>query len=434
MSSGDDGAAGHPHGHSHEMPGGWDAWLANPVLRVMLGLLGAALLLTLAGLVWLWPTGEGRDAAIQQADRVGLVTERLEAEVVSVSDGPCSYSTPDNEQDCRVITVEPKNGPDEGAVIQLAEFSLEEFGFAPEVSPGDAVILGYEDGTDFYFYADRERRGTLLVLAALFAVVVIALGRGRGALALAAMVLTIVVLIGFVAPSVLDGNDPVVVALVAASAIAFVSLYLTHGFTPTTTVALVGTLSALTLTLAISWIFFELASFTGLATEEGITLPIIIDDLDLSALLLGGAMIGALGALDDVTVTQVATVAELKHRNPALSTTELISSGIRVGREHIAATVNTLLLAYVGASMPLLLLFSVSNQSLDIVANSELIAVEIVRTLCGSMGLVAAVPLTTAMAAVLVSRGDVSPDPEPNRGPRWEDFGPEDSEDDGDLT
>jgi len=201
MSSGDDGAAGHPHGHSHEMPGGWDAWLANPVLRVMLGLLGAALLLTLAGLVWLWPTGEGRDAAIQQADRVGLVTERLEAEVVSVSDGPCSYSTPDNEQDCRVITVEPKNGPDEGAVIQLAEFSLEEFGFAPEVSPGDAVILGYEDGTDFYFYADRERRGTLLVLAALFAVVVIALGRGRGALALAAMVLTIVVLIGFVAPS-----------------------------------------------------------------------------------------------------------------------------------------------------------------------------------------------------------------------------------------
>ena len=434
MSSGDDGAAGHPHGHSHEMPGGWDAWLANPVLRVMLGLLGAALLLTLAGLVWLWPTGEGRDAAIQQADRVGLVTERLEAEVVSVSDGPCSYSTPDNEQDCRVITVEPKNGPDEGAVIQLAEFSLEEFGFAPEVSPGDAVILGYEDGTDFYFYADRERRGTLLVLAALFAGVVIALGRGRGALALAAMVLTIVVLIGFVAPSVLDGNDPVVVALVAASAIAFVSLYLTHGFTPTTTVALVGTLSALTLTLAISWIFFELASFTGLATEEGITLPIIIDDLDLSALLLGGAMIGALGALDDVTVTQVATVAELKHRNPALSTTELISSGIRVGREHIAATVNTLLLAYVGASMPLLLLFSVSNQSLDIVANSELIAVEIVRTLCGSMGLVAAVPLTTAMAAVLVSRGDVSPDPEPNRGPRWEDFGPEDSEDDGDLT
>jgi len=434
MSSGDDGAAGHPHGHSHEMPGGWDAWLANPVLRVMLGLLGAALLLTLAGLVWLWPTGEGRDAAIQQADRVGLVTERLEAEVVSVSDGPCSYSTPDNEQDCRVITVEPKNGPDEGAVIQLAEFSLEEFGFAPEVSPGDAVILGYEDGTDFYFYADRERRGTLLVLAALFAVVVIALGRGRGALALAAMVLTIVVLIGFVAPSVLDGNDPVVVALVAASAIAFVSLYLTHGFTPTTTVALVGTLSALTLTLAISWIFFELASFTGLATEEGITLPIIIDDLDLSALLLGGAMIGALGALDDVTVTQVATVAELKHRSPALSTTELISSGIRVGREHIAATVNTLLLAYVGASMPLLLLFSVSNQSLDIVANSELIAVEIVRTLCGSMGLVAAVPLTTAMAAVLVSRGDVSPDPEPNRGPRWEDFGPEDSEDDGDLT
>jgi len=435
MSSGDQGGEhDHPHGHSHEMPGGWDEWIANPVLRLLLGLLGAAVVLTVAGLVWLWPTGEGRDAAIEQADLVGLVTERLEAEVISVSDGPCSYSTPDNERACRVITVEPKSGPDDGAIIQLAEFSLEEFGFAPDVSPGDAVILGYEEGTDFYFYADRERRGTLLLLAGLFAAVVVALGRWRGALALAAMALTVVVLIGFVAPSVLDGNDPVVVALVAASAIAFVSLYLTHGFTPTTTVALVGTLGALTLTLALSWIFFELASFTGLATEEGLTLPIIVDDLNLSALLLGGAMIGALGALDDVTVTQVATVAELNRRSPALSTGELISSGVRVGREHIAATVNTLLLAYVGASMPLLLLFSVSNQSLDIVANSELIAVEIVRTLCGSMGLVAAVPLTTAMAAVLVSRGSNSEPPEarvdrlpPDRPPRWEDFAPEDA-------
>jgi uncharacterized membrane protein len=243
---------------------------------------------------------------------------------------------------------------------------------------------------------------------------------------------TVAVLVAFVAPSVLDGNEPVVVATVAASTVAFVSLYLTHGVNPTSTVALAGTLAALGLTLAVTAIFFSFADFTGLATEEGLTIPAIAGDIDLSALLLGGAVIGALGALDDVTVTQVATVAELRRRNPALGTRELVTSGIRVGREHIASTVNTLLLAYVGASMPLLLLVAISNQSLDIVANSEIIAVEIVRTLCGSMGLVAAVPLTTLLAASLltgkagaVTDDATEPEPEP-AAPTWDDFAPRD--------
>ena len=183
-----------------------------------------------------------------------------------------------------------------------------------------------------------------------------------------------------------------------------------------------------------------------MATEEGLALPIIAEGLDLSSLLLGGAVIGTLGALDGATVTQVATVAEVRHRNPDLSRAQLVSSGIRVGREHIASTVNTLLLAYVGASMPLLLLFAVSEQSLDIIANSELIAVEIARTLCGSIGLVAAVPLTTVLAALVVTdrqspadepeaepelpeerpESADPPEPEPPR-PEWDDFGPKGS-------
>jgi len=271
-----------------------------------------------------------------------------------------------------------------------------------------------------------------------------ALGRFRGVLALLAMAVTLIVLVGFVAPSALDGNDPLLVAVVAASAIAFVSLYLTHGFTPTTTVALAGTLGALGLTLGLSWAFFEMAEFTGLATEEALILPFIAENLDVRALLLGGAIIGALGALDDVTVTQVATVAELRRHSPHLPTSELFSSGIRVGRDHIASTVNTLLLAYAGASMPLILLFAVSDQSFAMVANSELIAVEIVRTLCGSVGLVAAVPITTALAAAILQPStaavapaspppvvdlDAAADSEANldsmsREPRWADFGP----------
>ncbi|MDH3706166.1 MAG: YibE/F family protein, partial [Acidimicrobiia bacterium] len=199
-------------------------------------------------------------------------------------------------------------------------------------------------------------------------------------------------------------------------------------------------LGALGLTLVIATVFFDALRFTGLATEEGLTLPLIAEGIDLTGLLLGGAIIGALGALDDVTVTQVATVGELAERNPELGRRELVASGVRVGREHIASTVNTLLLAYVGASMPLLLLFAVSDQSLSTVANSELIAVEIARTLCGSIGLVAAVPLTTVLAAMVVGgdrtanpedAADIAADPEPATVPDEPDRDPERAVGDG---
>ncbi len=426
-------------------------WAGDPILRAVLAAVVVTAVATIAGVVALWPTGEGRRTAIANADEIGLVTDRLSATVEEVLDRRCSYSTEEDPQDCRTVTLIVHEGPEAGAIVVLPETNLRFDRSMPNLAVGDQVVLGYEDSTNFYFYADQDRRTSLLWLAGLFGVVVIALGRFRGVLALLAMAATLLVLVAFVAPSALDGNDPLLVAVVAASAIAFISLYMTHGFTPTTTVALAGTLAALGLTLGLSWMFFELAEFTGLATEEALILPFIAENLDVSALLLGGAVIGALGALDDVTVTQVATVAELRRHSPHLPTTELVASGIRVGRDHIASTVNTLLLAYAGASMPLILLFAVSDQPLDMVANSELIAVEIVRTLCGSIGLVAAVPITTALAAVVLrpliagdgappdgfaQSADPSPGPRtaqaveeasespPRCEPRWEDFGP----------
>ena len=418
----------------------------------MVVFVGLAALAAVVGMALLWPTGEGRDAARERADEIGLTYQRLAATVMEVSDRVCSYSSPDDPQTCRSITVRVDEGHDEGALVALPEFNLTYDRSSIRISPGDKVIVGYEDSNDYYFFVDRDRRAPLVWLAALFAVVVVALGRLRGGLALAGIATTLVVLIAFAAPSVLDGNSPVLVAVVAAAVIATANLYLTHGFNAHTTVALAGTLSSLGLTLGLSWIFFGLADFTGLATEEGLTLPLIAGDVDLAALLLGGAIIGALGALDDVTVTQVATVAELRYRSPDLSRRELMASGIRVGREHIAATVNTLLLAYAGAGLPLLLLFAVSDQSLAMVANSELIAVEIVRTLCGSMGLVAAVPVTTVLAAlVTVGSSPLGPDrsadtpadgsPGPKSGehspveaadaepaPQWADFAPEEDQ------
>lgn len=251
-------------------------------------------------------------------------------------------------------------------------------------------------------------------------------------MALVSMGFTVVVLVGFVAPSVLDGNDPLLVSVVACSLIAFASLFLTHGLNPTTAVALAGTLGALGLTLVVAWWFFDAAAFSGTATGEGLTLPFVLDNVNLSSLLLGGAMIGTLGALDDITITQVATIAELHRHNPDLSRSELLRSGIRVGREHIASTVNTLMLAYVGASMPLLLLFAVSTQPLAMVANSEVIAIEIARTFAGSIGLIAAVPVTTALAAMLVTERTQPTKSVDNDhhtgGPRWSDFSPTDYE------
>ena len=435
---------GHSHGHSHASVGSWDQWRADPRLRVVLGAIVFCALLTVAGVAALWPGSGGQQDAIDNAESLGLGSQRLEGEVVGIVDARCSYSTSQNQQDCRTVTMLLTDGPNAGDQVDLPEINLTFDVGAPDLSLGDQVILGYEEATDFYFYADRDRRLSLTVLVALFAIVVVALGRFRGVLALLAMTLTVVVLVGFVAPSVLDGNDPLLVAVVASAAIAFISLYLTHGFSPTTTVALAGTLGALGLTLGLSWLFFHIMNFTGLATEEALILPFLSEELNVSSLLLGGAVIGALGALDDVTVTQVATVAELRFRSPNLPTSELVTSGIRVGREHIASTVNTLLLAYAGASLPLLLLFAASDQSLDIVANSELIAVEVVRTLCGSIGLVAAVPITTVLAALVTREANVEltdvvagePDPaaippqvaeaEPEVEPAsWDDFGPE---------
>ncbi len=378
-------------------------------LRPVLVLLGAALVATVVGVVSLWPDGAGRDAVAEGAGQVGLTSERFSAEVQSVREGPCSYSTAENPQNCRTVVLVPSSGPDAHTPVTLPEFNLEQTGYVPDPAPGDRIIVGYEPSTDFYFYADVDRRATLWVLAGVFAVFVLVLGRFRGLRSLASMALTGLVLVGFVAPSILDGHAPLLVAVVAASMIAFAGFYLTHGPKPETTIALAGTLGSLGLTLGISALFFGAARFTGVATEEGAILSFVSGGIDLSSLLLAGAMIGALGALDDVTITQAATVAELRRADPTMKAPRLIAAGLRVGRAHIASTINTLLLAYVGAAMPLLLLFAVSDQSWGMVANSELIAVEIARTLCGSIGLVAAVPLTTALAAVLGGEGRPRP-------------------------
>ncbi len=334
------------------------------------------------------------------------------AVVERAADGPCAF---DAEQVCRTLTlavtepglpllVDYELFPGEiGGGLTVGDRAVATF-FEADEGQFEVLSVSPVDPATQYQFADFQRRGSLLWLVIVFAAVVVALGRWRGAAALGGLAASVVVLLLFVLPAILDGRSPVLVAVFGAAAIAYLALYLAHGFSRMTTVALLGTLAALTLTAVLSAIAVGAAEFTGLVTEES-SLLTLFDEIDVRGLLLAGIVLGSAGAIDDVTVTQASAVWELKGADPSMSPVDLFRRGLRIGRDHIASTVNTLLLAYAGAALPLLVLFVLSQQSLGTVANSEVVAVEIVRTLVGSIGLVAAVPLTTWLAAITAGPG-----------------------------
>ena len=372
------------------------------VLRILPAILAGALAVAaVIGIIVLRPTGEHRpDLSV-----IGITAETYEAVVESISEAPCE-ANPDLQ--CRDVAFRLTQGPDAGTVFPLMVVVSDT---SPSFAVGERVVLGYQPGAepDFrYSYFDRQRRPVLWWLAAAFALVVVGLGRLRGFAALVGLGASIVVLLQFVIPAILDGRDPLWVAVVGATVIAYLALYAAHGFTRMTTVALLGTLAALTATAVLSWFAVAASRFSGLTADEAFIIT-IAGNFDLSGLILAGIVLGALGAIDDITVTQASTVWELHALRPDLGKRGLMRSGLRVGRDHVASTVNTLLLAYAGAAMPLLLFFVLANQSIGTVLNSEVVAVEVVRTLVGSIGLVSAVPITTWLAAVFASEEFATP-------------------------
>ena len=226
--------------------------------------------------------------------------------------------------------------------------------------------------------------------------------------------MSLVIVIGFIVPAILDGASPEGVALVGALAIMLVTIPLAHGLGPTALAACLGTTASLLLILGLASVFTELAHLTGLSSDEAIYLRSTSGDVSLQGLLLAGMVIAALGVLDDLTITQASTVLALHRANPVLRTAELFRRALAVGHDHIAATVNTLFLAYAGAALPVLLIFNLSETSFSDAVNTEAVAAEVVGTLVGSIGLIAAVPVTTAIAAVLATRTAGRPLPAPH--------------------
>lgn len=383
-------------GHRHGTHGG-----ATPVVRGhrALGAVVVVLILaTLAGLVLLRPTGE----AVGAFPSAG---ERVQGTVTAAETAPCASASPGAPDDgprelCVDLTIRVDEGPDAGAEISQQGGD----NATGRLAVGDRVVLAADPAApavdERYQLTDTQRGRSLVVLALLFALAVVALGRLRGLLALAGLAVSAVVLVGWLVPALLDGRPPVLTATVGAGAIMLSVLLLAHGPGIRTFTAIVGTAASLLLTLALGAVFVEASSLTGLTSEEATFVQAIFGGLDVRGLLLAGIVVGALGILDDVTVTQVSAVHEIRAADPAMPTRELYRAALRVGRDHVASLVNTLLLAYAGASLPLLVIFTTSGQGLVGTLTNGVVAEEIVRALVGSIGLVAAVPVTTALAAV----------------------------------
>ncbi|MEU2333060.1 YibE/F family protein [Streptomyces sp. NPDC006654] len=421
-----DQTAGAHHGHGHRGAGGGHGHShshgpAAPVSKHLRKVIAAILIpftaAVVVGLVVLWPggappherTGVGFDRQTQAATVAKVVSVSCKSVNASGGGSTGDLSTTDGgsgkQEDggtCKKATVRVDTGKDTGRTFT----EIVQPDQSRQLHQGEKVVVAYEPSAPKdlqYSVTDVNRKFPMALLAGIFALAVVVVGRLRGVMALVALAVSFMVLTLFILPAILQGSNPLLVAVVGSSAIMLIALYMCHGLSARTSVAVLGTLVSLCLIGLLGSEFIDWAALTGNTDDNTGLIHGLYPSIDMSGLLLAGVIIGSLGVLDDVTVTQTSAVWELHEANPTMGWRGLYRAGIRIGRDHIASVVNTLVLAYAGAALPLLLLFSIAQSSVTTVANSELVAEEVVRTLVGSIGLVASVPVTTLLAALVVS-------------------------------
>jgi uncharacterized membrane protein len=385
------------------------------VLKTRAGRLVALIVLAVAlatavALVALWPPAVNpRSSGIVIRSR-----DIADAKVTSVAQASCPV---ESKPGCERVGIRVSSGAARG---RNAFLMLPGDEATPRISPGDAIrvtpsVQGYgnvsatrlaalEPGQPWSF-VDFQRGPPLAVLALLFALLVVALGRRTGAASLVAVAIGLLLLTAFVVPAILAGSSPVAVALVGSFAAMFATIVLVYGIGAKSLAALLGTIVSLLATGALAVIFVHAAHITGTSSEEAtLILSLGGGRVSLQGLVLAGMVIAALGVLSDVTVSQSSTVMALRRANPGQRAAQLYRGAVDVGRDHLGATVNTLVFAYAGASLPLLLIFKSQAVNFGDAINREAVATEVVAALVGSIGLVLAVPLTTAVAALLAAR------------------------------
>ena len=365
--------------------------------RILLWSLLGLGLTVVVGLVVLWPSGEEPELSV-----LGLPRDTVRAEATDVDDSACPEGQVGT---CARITIEIKSGDREGETGMISQSVPQEVGLDPEINEGDNLRVipppgESESETPLYIFAGFDRTTSMLVLAVLFAALVILFGRLRGALSLLGLAISLVVILAFIVPAILHGEPALAVAIFGSLAVMLVTILLAHGLTLKSYGALMGTTASLLLVALLAVIYTSATHLTGFSSTEALNLSFQAD-LDLRGLLLAGMVIGALGVLDDITVSQSSTVLALRSANPDLDFRSLYGRATAVGRDHASAAVNTLVFAYAGAALPVLLIFSGTGLGFSDAVNLEIVAKEVVAMLVGSIGLIAAVPLTTALTAWL---------------------------------
>jgi uncharacterized membrane protein len=380
--------------------------------RLVAGVLALLALAVAVGLIVMWPRGEAPVAA-------QIAPQTVQgAEVVRVSGEGCEDLAGPG---CRLVEVVLLDGPDAGS---RSYFALPGGGFSPELAVGDRIRVGRNEiegrpvplddrQAQPLVFLDFDRGQPLLLLTIAFGVIVVALARWQGLRSLLGLGLSLVVVVAWLVPALLRGEPPLLAALVAGLAVMLATTALTHGLGLKTAAAMLGASATLLLIVLLAVFAVDFAHITGLASEEANLIEARADGgVSLQGLVLAGIVVGALGVLDDLTISQASTVLALRRTNPSLSLRTLFGEAMSVGRDHLGATVNTLALAYAGASLPVMLIFATQGTRFSEAITRESVAEQLVAMLVGSIGLVAAVPLTTALAALLATSVPITSVPE----------------------
>ncbi|MGD8244314.1 MAG: YibE/F family protein [Anaerolineae bacterium] len=370
------------------------------LLAVALAVLVVAAMVIIVGGPRLLQSSRPSDELLEMGE-----TESMPARVVEVlEEGTIEFDN-GSTQPYQRLTVRIEGGSMAGEEIVVEQGAANIVSQERLFDRGDRIFLERAvgpDGDDRFYISDVIRLGPLLAIVLLFYALVVAVGRWKGLRSLGGSLFSLAVIFAFILPQIVAGRDPVSVSIVGSILMLSVSTYLTYGVNLKAHAAVAGMFLSLTLTGALAWLFVGWTRLSGMGMEESAFLVTAFGSgINLRGLVLGGIIIGSLGVLDDICVGQSSAVFELIDANPQMTWLDLFRSSLNIGTDHIAAMVNTLLLAYVGGAMPLMLAFTLYQESLLRRLNREPIAEEIVRTLAGSAGLVLAVPITGLIASLL---------------------------------
>jgi uncharacterized membrane protein len=383
-------------------PGGRRFSSGSALVNVMIAALAVLIAVTVVGLAVLWPTG----GAVRSRSLV--VSKTQAARITRVETINCAVAA---SQLCQVVTAKLLSGADKG---ETTSFDFLPTPGASRLSAGERIRVlrnppppkgtPANQRVSRYSFADYDRQLPLLWLGIAFVVLLLATGRLHGFRALVGLGASLLVVLKFVIPSIVHGHPAVAVALTGSLAVMLIMIPLCYGIRAKAIAAWLGTALSLVLAVGLAWWFTHLAHLSGASSDEAVFLNSTDSKISLQGLLLAGMVIGALGVLVDLTVSQASTVIALRRVNQSLGFRGLFRGALEVGHDHIAATVNTLVFAYAGAALPVLLIFSIGGTSFTDAVNSESVAEEVVASLIGSIGLIASMPITTALAALLATR------------------------------